>query len=395
MILLLGWMPKLRVQEVPWYQNNDFAHYFITGDLVRKGINPYSVDLRPLYSDYGFAPDRMISKATNPPPLAYLTSWLTYVDPAIGFLIWTLLQIVALVIGILFSIRIAGLKLNAIESGILIIAGVAPLSFFSHLRFAQSQAIIMCLIAFSVFLMQRGGDSRKCLGAFVMGFASALKLFTLPIIVPIFSRLGLTGVVWFGLGFGIAWLPFFLAVGFGGIADFVAISLPYIGSVSHNFTGNIGLVGSVVNSARAFDYLSSIRPFIPLLNQLSILLLAMGLIYIFSKSIKRWSFEGGIFFVLGLCCLLSPVSWNHYLLLLIPGMIFMAQKVTTQDITGRDSMWLIITYLLLGSAVGLVKGSEPVGEIVSAWSAVFGIILYLKLIRDYSSIMPALKIDLK
>jgi len=381
-ILFLGWLPKLLVEEVSWYQNNDFAHYYITGDLVRNGINPYPVDLSPLYLEYGFTPDRMISKATNPPSLAYLTSLLTYFRPEVAFYVWSGIQVAALAFGIFLSIRVAGLVTKGVENFFIILAGMVPLSFFSHIRFAQSQALIMFLIAGSLLLIKRGGDLRRNLGALGMGFASGLKIFTLPIVIPIFTELGIVGVGWFCIGFAALWVPFLIGVGPKGVEDFVTIAMPYISSVAHNFTGNIGFVGSLVNSFRVMGELDGIRPFISLLNQISIIILGLALIYVFSRAAKGWALEYSLTFTLGLCCLFSPVSWNHYLVLLLPGLILIFKECSQRDFKSHYTLFFALTYLILGSTVGLLSAGDPITRIISAWSGFAGITFYLLLQND-------------
>ena len=69
-VLFLGWLPKLGADRVFWYLENDFAHYYLTGALVRSGVNPYAVNLSPLYAENEFTPTRDIPQVSSPPPLA-------------------------------------------------------------------------------------------------------------------------------------------------------------------------------------------------------------------------------------------------------------------------------------------------------------------------------------
>ena len=106
--LFLGWLPKLGADQTFWYLDNDFAHYYLTGSLVRSGINPYAVNLAPLYAEQGFTPTRDIPQAGAPPALAVVMAPFSALSPAPAFFAWSAVQVGSLVFGVT---RVQGLCL--------------------------------------------------------------------------------------------------------------------------------------------------------------------------------------------------------------------------------------------------------------------------------------------
>ena len=104
-LLFLGWIPKLGADRVFWYLDNDFAHYYLTAKLVRNGVNPYLVQLAPLYGEYGFTPTRDISQAGAPPALAAVMAPLAGFSPMVAFGLWSLIQLSALAFGVMVLLK--------------------------------------------------------------------------------------------------------------------------------------------------------------------------------------------------------------------------------------------------------------------------------------------------
>ena len=116
---------SLRSIEVPLskvHQLNDFAHYYITSTLIRQGKNPYNAPISGLYEGFDLINDVQIERATNPPALALLFVPFTFLSPLLGFWLWTALQLVGIVLGITWGVRVVGLELTRATRFSLVIA---------------------------------------------------------------------------------------------------------------------------------------------------------------------------------------------------------------------------------------------------------------------------------
>ena len=105
-VLFLGWLPKVGAGRVSWYLDNDFAHYYLTGGLVRSGINPYAVNLSPLYAGGGFTPTRDVPQGGASPTLAVIMAPVSALPPFEAFCVWTAAQVVSLFLGVVLLLRV-------------------------------------------------------------------------------------------------------------------------------------------------------------------------------------------------------------------------------------------------------------------------------------------------
>ena len=175
--LFLGWLPKLGADRTFWYLDNDFAHYYLTGSLVRSGINPYAVNVAPLYAEQGFTPTRDIPQATAPPALAVVMAPFSALSPALAFFAWSAVQVVSF-FGVLVLLRHCQVTLSSRATFGVVLAAIAPLGMFAHLRYGQSQALIFGLVAAGIVLLSHASKVSWRFGAFLCGVSASLKLFT-------------------------------------------------------------------------------------------------------------------------------------------------------------------------------------------------------------------------
>ena len=374
-LLFLGWLPKLEADRVPWYLDNDFAHYYLTAKLAASGINPYSADLKPLYSQNGFLPSRELSSAGATPTVAVLMTPLTFFDAKNAFVIWTIFQISALCIGILLLLRALGITHSWIYSLILLVSAIAPLGTFAHIRYGQTQALIFLLTMLGMLLLSKKDGMQWKLGALLWGVSVSLKLFTAPLAFVALRYRGKGGLLWFMLGFALLWIPFALLCGVESLVTFITKILPYTQGLSLSFNGNISLSAAFVYTQRIlFDHTYVQVIFV----QIICALLLFPFLWIEFR--ERRDLFASTMLVLGVSCLLSPTAWTHYLPLLTGGFLYLLKGGLTSRDSSKALFALLFLYLCSGVALGYLSHGDILTQLISAWWGPACIITYMVLL---------------
>lgn len=367
--LFLGWLPKMGADGVPWFLDNDFAHLYLTGTLVGQGINPYAVDLSPLYAEYGFTPTREIPFAGAPPTLAVIMSLFSFLSPWSAYLAWTSVQVSALVLGALMCMRMVGLRWTVLQTAVVVCGVLAPLGVFAHIRYGQTQALMFFLVALGLFLVQREERWMGRVGLVLWGISASLKLFTAPLIFVAWRYRGREGALWFLVGFGLLCAPLALWCGVSSLQTFVCQTIPYIQDLSIAFNGNISLAGAVTYTQRILfgqEVLSA---------RLVQIVCMVGFVPLVTLEVRdKRDLIAATVTCIAACCLLSPTTWTHYLPLLTGGFIYLVARARS---AARPSvaLWCILgLYMCLGVALGYIARGDVVTQLVSAWWGALGMI---------------------
>jgi hypothetical protein len=360
--LFLGWLPKLGADRTFWYLDNDFAHYYLTGSLVRSGINPYAVNLSPLYAEQGFTPTRDIPQAGAPPALAVLMAPFSALSPAPAFFAWSAVQVGSLVFGVLLLLRHCQVTLSSRATLGVVLAAIAPLGMFAHLRYGQSQALIFGLAAAGIVLLSHASTVSWRIGAFLCGVSASLKLFTAPLGFVVARYRGCEGLGWFLAGFISLWGVFVGICGWDALRHFFTSTLPYIRDLSVAFNGNISLSGAITYSYRILTGADLIA-----VTRVQGLCLMLFIPYLLWERRERRDLVGSSMMMLVACCLLSPTSWPHYLPLVTGGFIYLLRAI---QVSARPSVSLgivLAAYLCTSVAMGYLPQGDIVMRLVSAW----------------------------
>lgn len=360
--LFLGWLPKLRAEHVYWFLDNDFAHFYLTGKLISSGLNPYSVNLAPLYIEQGFTPSFPIPSAGAPPALGLLWALFSPLPPLWAFIAWTVFQVGALLLGAVILMRSLGLRQSGDYLAAVLFGTLAPLGMFMHIRYGQTQALMFLMLVGGLVLMQRDGRWAWRGGVVLWGMATSLKLFTLPLVFVALRYKGREGLVWFLAG--LATLPALFVgwCGTDGLYTFVAHTLPYLRDLSMAFTANIRLSGALVHSQQ----------------------IVLGEAFLSERTVQAFSFivflpllvlewrekrdlVASTMTIATASCLLSPTSWPHYLPLLTGSFIYLL-ACGLRARRPEMALWSVLAlFLCLGATVGYVPQGDVMMRLVSAW----------------------------
>ena len=383
-LLFLGWLPKLGADRVYWYLDNDFAHYYLTAKLLRNGVNPYLVQLAPLYGEYGFTPTRDILQAGAPPALAAVMAPLVGFSPMMAFGVWSLIQLAALAFGVMVLLKGCGSLRSGNRTALLLAGAVAPLGFFAHLRYGQAQALIFFLIAVGVVLVQRDDRWAARIGSLLWGMASSLKLFTAPLIFVAWRYRGREGAVWFALGFALLWIPVAVLSGTQSIVTFVGTTLPYIRDLSVAFNGNCSLAGALTYTQRIFAGTDVVS-----VAALQVLCIALILPLVLVERREKPDVMASTMSMVTASCLLSPTTWPHYFPLLMGGFIYLLSRGEESARPQVALGWVLGLYVCMGAALGYISRGDALMQLVSAWWApmcMIGMLVLLWMARRRSGV---------
>jgi hypothetical protein len=362
----------LRYPVGEMYRHNDFAHYYISADLLRQGENPYAKPIRSLYPRYGLLNRPPINHATNPPALVLLTVPLAVLSPARAFALWTVIQLLAYGAALLLVCRLVELRLEPLETALLMLASVLMYPATSHLMYGQTQMLIFFLLVLGLSLVARGTPRGVVLGVFLWGLASSLKLFTYPLLYVAFLVGRRKGVIWFLLGFFSLHLLLLVFAPAEVISDFYTVTIGRIHRTMVKFQGNTSLTGAIVHTIRiASDGSTPITPLlVRLLDLLSSAVLAIGLVFHFVRYGKRHDPIFTTAMVLVLSCLCSPTCWSHYGVFFMLPILVVLKSSSVFTPGGLPPLLPLVAYLLTAFICGHVEAGGLVVELVSSWLGV-------------------------
>ncbi len=376
LVLLVAFV-AFRSIETPlssWPLHNDFAHYYLSSSKLLATENPYSTELE--YQKNGFINRPEIKIATNPPALIVALMPIVLFNPEIGFMLWTVLQLLSLWGAIFYAVKIADFNLSLLHKVGLFFAALVTYPCITHLEHGQSQLLISFLITYGIWLLKTEKTSR--FGLFLWGLATSLKLFTWPLAIVSFAFAGSLGFLWFVAGFAILNLTAFFVLGAAPFYDFLFSVIPYIASTIFKFNSNNSLEGAIVYSLQAFGSselrLNLAANFLPILfvSGAAIAFLSVGVLSLRMKASYQ-DISITIFLVSLICLLFSPTAWAHYMVLTFPILVYLLCLFIKSHDPKLHPVKLLIGYSLVGLTQGPVKNMALEWQLIGAWWGVFTI----------------------
>lgn len=362
------------ISELPFH--NDFAHYSITSLRLLDQVDPYSTDLTDSYHQHNFLNLPKIDRATNPPALAFIFIPFAVATPLHGYIAWNSLQLLALIFSVIALLKILELNFSKLETTALVFAAFSMCPSISHLQYAQSQMLILLLVVWGIKCAQNS-NFEGGVGWFLWGIATALKLFTWPLIGVAWLYGGVRGVVYFLVGVITLQIPAALLVGPEIIISHLHYAVPYINSVLASYNSNNSLVGALSYTIQLLG--GNYSYFLPL-NIVRIVsagpILLIPASKIFGLSADKEKFLKVTAIVLLSAILFSPTSWNHYFVLAIVALLVLLKECSLKIHPAKNLVSLLIAYLMVALTQGRLHGQGVVWELTTAWLGCFAI-LYL------------------
>jgi len=150
----------------------DFAIYYDSAIALRKGLDPYTMDLTPIANRFGLRLHAVAHLAETPTFLLCFEP-LTRFPPATAIWIWTLLNLVALVVAIYMLLaRRPGLEANTswLLAGLILAFYPVDWNFF----WMQSQVLVLALMVLAMRAME---DEHEGTAGLLVALAGLLRAF--------------------------------------------------------------------------------------------------------------------------------------------------------------------------------------------------------------------------
>jgi hypothetical protein len=155
-------------------RDNDFAHYYLAGELLANTDNPYTVPLAPLCAKYGLMSDRALLHSTDPPALLWLLAPLGLLSPTVAFGVWLGVEVGSLALILWLTRRLLEGRLSARGWRFVCAGALASSTLYWHLYYSQVQLLLAALLLVAFACRRAGKGYTACL---IVAFTGLLKLF--------------------------------------------------------------------------------------------------------------------------------------------------------------------------------------------------------------------------
>jgi hypothetical protein len=320
----------------------DFSHYYTSALLLREGVNPYRVDLTAKASALGLNVS-INPRATYPPTFILCFEPLTLMSPIHAYWTWIALNAFAMAVALALLL---GPRSHLDVTTALSLAGFTILfpAFGDNFEYAQSQAIVLLLLAVAMRSLESGKD--RAAGA-ALAIASLLRIF--PVIM--FGYLVMRRR-WRALGFALACLAIGSAITIGFVGFRTALDFRMAIAFVTGYGWLIRSSNVALNAfiARMFIYIAGL-PLSEMLDlarkvtEVACEIAMLGLTIVVSKappdSPGRDPDSRAFALWIVTTIMLAPTAWLHYLVLLF---IPFAQIISASS-SGRASSRSLTTTL--------------------------------------------------
>ena len=317
------------VQTAP--RSIDFSHYYLASNFVISGRDPYSEPLRPHCERLGLEYDARIPIGAHPPLLLRTFATFSWLPLAQAYGIWACVQALCAVTTVALTLRLLAIPLTS-RLGVLLIGLVCcSTAMLDHWYYSQVQLLVGVVLLGAYALARREHYQPACA---LVGLAAFFKLYP-ALLLPWFVMYRSTGIrdiagrllVIAGVGAAV-----WGVTGFDAWHGFVTRGLPVIQSGSESLS-NFSLQAGVARAAQAC--LIGTADWLP---GLLAKLIALGMIsWAYWTAWRRPLAEHVPFCLLVTVMLLtSPVSWAHYLVLMIfPAAVLIRESLRSSNLYAR------------------------------------------------------------
>ncbi len=322
----------------------DFSHYYTSAMVLRDGGDPYTTDLRPIGARLGLKIDQ-INRGTYPPTFIWCFSPLTRLPLRSAFFIWQAFSIGCLITGLVLLMR-ETVSRRAAAWLTLGVVFFAPVQL--HLAFSQSQFMVFLMLVLVIRALERSRDAEA---GVILAAATLLRAYPLAMAGYLVVRRRWKALGWMVAGLIVGGLITVAAVGLKTCLDFKYVP----GLITQRYflsnPSNIAL-GSFI--ARMFWRLSDqglIAMHESLRKGVSLAVSAAVGIFVLVRTWTHYDTKVDLdrrtySLWLATMVLISPTSWDHYLVLLFIPFI----QITSAAIAGRVGRpavtMCIISYVL-------------------------------------------------
>jgi hypothetical protein len=325
---------------------DDFAHYYIAGQIYLAGENPYARNLAPLYRQYGFIYDGETGTVVtpNPPTFFFLFAPFALLKPGPAFIAWLAFEIICLAFSLWLTRRL--LQKDLSTRGWLFLCAAIVGSQWIYGQFYHSQVGFL-LVALVLAALALHHQEKYLPASGLVVLAGLIKLFPF-ILLPWFvlrEKSGYkfrAGRVLFTAGFIFVLI---FVTGIKNWLDYYNFSFRYLIDGSFGIGYNYSLPSFIVNFVyAAYDF----RPPADIAGIWSTIGVAGGLIFLavsYILCLSAFNDRKSEFCFLILAMLLSGArTLGHYFVFLI--FPIAAAFASTSKFESRKPFWLVVLIFL-------------------------------------------------
>ncbi|MGD8471472.1 MAG: glycosyltransferase family 87 protein [Desulfobacterales bacterium] len=347
-ILAVFLVAKVAFQLPDRALKDDFAHYYIAGQIFLEGKNPYARNLAPLYQQYGFTYDGETGSvvAPNPPTFFFLFAPIALLKPGPAFIAWLAFEIIGLAFSLWLTRRL--LQNGLTTRGWLFLCAAIVGSQWVYGQFFHSQVgFLLVALVLAAFALHQ--QEKYLPAAGLVALAGLIKLFPF-ILLPWFvlrEKSGYkirAGRMLFTAGFI---LGLIFLTGIKNWLDYYHFSFRYLIDGSFGIGYNYSLPSFVVNFVYAiYDF----RPPSNIAEIWSTIGVAGGLIFLtFSYILCLLAFDDResefCFLILAMLVSGTRTLGHYFVFLIFP--IALAFARTSKFESKRPFLLMVLIFLAL------------------------------------------------
>lgn len=363
----------------------DFIQEYVGARAVRDDVNPY-VPIYSLIRDYlDFESYRYLHPTPHPPPTLVLAVPLTFVSYPDAARIWLVVELLSLVASVHLLIGMTRRQPRLWLSLVLSTAALAWFPVRDELMLGQLMLPILLLLVVSQRLLRDGHDVAA--GALI-GASLILK----PIVWPLLLYFAITRA-WRALtsATGVLSLGYLLAVWGMGLSSVLFYLTDVLPDAATPFRGSFLNISAwapgwrfAVGTGSPYHYWVQAPPLIDAPNLGKVLTVGIPLLVLIAG--LRWACasrnpERALGILVCVSLLVSPITWLHYLVLLLIPLQQLVKTVVERGFPRRMiyRTIAIVALLLPGSPDGVVR-LERFAQTISSMVPVVGWQAYLSML---------------
>lgn len=385
----------MRMDELPRrVLRLDFSIFYSTAAALRRGLNPYTCDLRPIAAQFHMDIGQLIH-TNSPPTFLLMFEPLALLPPRAAYWTWFAVSAAAFVAAAILLLRDRDSALDRAQTQVFAALMLLYMPTSVHLIFAQAQFVILMLLV----VMMRGlrrGDDLLAGGAFAL--AAALRAFPFVMAAYLIVKRRWRALLFGALAFAAIELITLAALGWPIFSGFLRFALrapaditdinvrqpsdaslfPFITRVFWHVFG-LGL-GPLLNRVRALTTVAA---------ELGVIALAVRATL--REPANRDSDSRAFGLWIAVMLLVSPITWIHYfVLLLVP-----FHAIASSSAAGRcprGAIWVALgSYAVMLLAPGFHYSSRTLnGYVLYSPKAEFAFVaLALALVASLLSVNAA------
>lgn len=330
---------------------HDFSVFYASAIALRHGLNPYTVNLAPIGRRLGFYIGALLHSTDTPTALLFFIPF-SLATPPVAHAIWIDLSAAALVLALLLLIqpKYSGLDTRLAFAIAALALLYAPIT--ENFLFSQRQTLILLLLVLVMRALDRGYEAAA--GMF-LGLAVAYRVFPLLIAGYFIIRSQWRPLIFMCLGFAIVVAVTVAVLGIPLCASYPT-GMRFAMTASWHDPTDVALHGFLL---RLFSYTGlQTNSRLQVLQRITIasaqiVIVALAAWPTYQRRLRTGFDRRTYGLWVAAALVLSPLSWIHYMVLLLIPFVEIASSAQKHESSTRAIWAAIVSYVLIVPGRGL------------------------------------------